>query len=257
MRLIKRHGFKVKASICQRHYGRKYRGDLERDRQKIIEDITEYTGTSQDHAKSKIEAGGKMFRVEWNQCNPQTPSEVLKFYEESDWLIYELAHFNYLSSMYAYIGRRKAAMQARGRTLDYGGGIGTISLMLSERGLKDVTHYELSGKTMEFARWRFNKRCPNVTVIEGSETEDRLDGSYETIICLEVIEHLKNPILHLRRLADHLAENGKLYVAATFGSHGGASKFHFDSDKTLPELLRDVGLSSKYPIFGMWAVATK
>ncbi len=257
MKLIKKYGFGAKAFLLQRYYGRKYRGEIEKDRKKIVEDIAEYTGTSQDIAKSKIEVGEKMFRVEWNQGNPQTPSEVLKFYEESDWLIYELAYFNYFGSLYAYIGRKKAAMQARDRTLDYGGGIGTISLMLSGRGLEDVTHYELSGKTMEFARWRFNKRCPNVVVIEGLETEDRLDGLYGTIVCLEVIEHLKDPALHLRRLTDHLAENGKLYITASFGSHGGASKFHFESEKTLPELLRDVGLSSKYPIFGMWAVATK
>lgn len=254
---IKRYGFRVKASLCQRYYGRKYRDDLKRDREKIVEDIAEYTGTPQDNAKSKINAGEKMFRAEWNRSNPKTPAEVLKFYEESEWLIYELAYFNYFGSPYAYIGRKKAAMQAMGRTLDYGGGIGTISLMISERGLKDVTHYELSGKTMEFARWRFKKRCPNVVAIEGSETEDRLDGLYRTIVCLEVMEHLKDLMLHLKRLADHLAENGKLYITASFGSHGGASKFHFESEKTLPELLHDVGLSSKYPIFGMWAVATK
>ena len=82
----------------------------------------------------------------------------------------------------------------------------------AERGLKDLTYYDLEGKIMSFAKWRFTKRRINVRIIKASDEEDRLEGKYDSIFCFDVLEHVTEPIKHAERLLKHLSKNGKLFI---------------------------------------------
>jgi len=81
-------------------------------------------------------------------------------------------------------------------------------------------------------------------MIEASDFEDRLNEKYDTIICLSVLEHCINPLLHLKRIKKHLSPNGRIFVAAYFGKTE-QHPMHFNSNKTLDEYLTLVGLNGK------------
>ena len=76
----------------------------------------------------------------------------------------------------------------------------------AERGFKDFTYYDLEGKTMNFAKWRFAKRGIKVQIIKSSDEEDRLEGKYDSIFCFDVLEHVTEPIKHAERLIKHVQE---------------------------------------------------
>lgn len=124
-----------------------------------------------------------------------------------------MSNFNYFSSL-TFGKKKEMSKKAKGRVLDYGGGIGALSIMLAQAGIKDITYLDVPGKTFEFAKWRFKRRGLDITAIEGSELKDKLSGLYDTIFCLDVIKHLLNPLLHTKRLADHLTSGGKLFITA-------------------------------------------
>ena len=53
------------------------------------------------------------------------------------------------------------------------------------------------------------------------------DESFDVIMCIEVLEHLPNPILALKELSRLLKPNGQLILTAPFCSISHLSPFHF------------------------------
>lgn len=230
----------------------KYREEMARARKEIIEELAEFTRKNQQEVKEQLKHGDEILLSEWRKMNPRSQREVIKFYQTCTGYLYSLSYFNYFSPL-AYGIRAELSRAAGERVLDYGGGIGSLCIMLAQQG-KDATYYDVLGVTLKFAKWRFERRKLNVHVIEASE-KDPLEGLYEAIVCLDVLEHLKNPELHLKRLANHLAPRGKLFITAAFASDA-SYPLHFPSQKTLDELLLDAGLLPRRNLWMGWTVGT-
>src|SRR5439155_742558 len=101
-----------------------------------------------------------------------------------------------------------AAMRRAGRAGDfceYGCGVAPITAWLRPRfpGWR-YTLVDLPSPTLDFARWRF-RRFANVEAREpGLGADLPLTRDYDAIACLEVLEHVINPLEVVRHLVAHL-----------------------------------------------------
>lgn len=215
----------------------RYYPKFKREMREIITELAEFTGLPKSQVKSYVEQSRQLAEEEWMKRNPKTPEEVLNFYSDSQFYIFDLAH---AYSLDAIIVRNRYASLCEGRVLDYGGGSGDIIIRASEYS-KDLTYYDVAGRILEFARWRFKKRGLAVKIIEASDKEDRLIGKYDTIFCFSVLEHLYDPLMHLERLRRHISSSGKLFITAQFSTEN--HPMHMVQNKSLEEMLVSLGFA--------------
>jgi SAM-dependent methyltransferase len=97
------------------------------------------------------------------------------------------------------------------RTLDAGCGTGYGSAMLAAAGA-DVVGVDMSGPTVEEAA----AGAPRGVLIEQGDVTslDHADGSFDLVVCFEVIEHVENPGAALDEFARVLSETGVLVVSS-------------------------------------------
>ena len=135
------------------------------------------------------------------------------------------------------------------RTLALGDGIGLDTLRLVDAGLDvDYIDYDAS-LTAQVARMNFevygSQRAEHaglVRVIRNPAEE----APYDAVVCLEVIEHVPDPMGFLQMLADRLAPGGLLFISECFDGVRDHWATHLQSVEDLsgllPVMARDVGL---------------
>ena len=103
-----------------------------------------------------------------------------------------------------------------GRILDFGGGDGDMTLRLARRGL-NIEYCDVPGRTMEFAQWRFKKHGFDIPCIVSDDPDTvKLNGLYDIIICMDVLEHLVGPMRYCEILYKHLRPSGVLFTRPSF-----------------------------------------
>jgi 2-polyprenyl-3-methyl-5-hydroxy-6-metoxy-1,4-benzoquinol methylase len=113
-------------------------------------------------------------------------------------------------SGYQKLYRKLISDRCFGRVLDYGGGIGDLSLKLAQKGL-DVTYAEVEGMNFEFAKWLFAKNKQKIKIINLSQSLE-LHKKYNVILCIDVIGQVPNPLEVLTNFGSHLDDNGRLII---------------------------------------------
>ena len=84
--------------------------------------------------------------------------------------------------------------------MDYGGGIGEYTILACKNGVK-MDFLEIEGsKTLEYARWRFEKH--GVRPILRSENF-KVGTDYDFIIAMDVFEHMVKPEPAIKAIAKH------------------------------------------------------
>jgi 2-polyprenyl-3-methyl-5-hydroxy-6-metoxy-1,4-benzoquinol methylase len=96
-----------------------------------------------------------------------------------------------------------------GSVLDVGCGAGNVGPALRAAGARRLTGVELVPTAAAAARERFDE------VVEGAieDALPRLDGPFDTILCLDILEHLVDPESVLRALRERAAAGGRLKVS--------------------------------------------
>jgi SAM-dependent methyltransferase len=161
---------------------------------------------------------------EWRRVNPQTSREIRQFYETTELYVWELAKWHADESYRAYrnrveqaIGRFPAATHPK--VLDFGAGIATASLEFARAGYQ-VTIADVPGKTLGFARHRFQRRGLSCSVIEVTSDVPSLPMGFDVVISFDVLEHIPNAERILRRLVRSLRIGGVALIVASFEDHG-------------------------------------
>lgn len=220
-----------------------------------VQELACYTGVPVDEIISRIRGVYAQQIKEWSDISEGmlTQDKVNEFYTNTDSYLFDLVQYNYENPLYLpgvdEIAGFCRKLSAEGRALnilDFGGGIGSQIINLS--GIKGIrlNYADIPGKTFDYAKWRFERRCLDVNMIDASRDGFLGSNKYDVIIMLDVVEHLVEPEKTVKYLIEHLSPNGYLIMFASFYNNNGEAGWHLNVDRYTNEgfyeIVKNMGL---------------
>ncbi len=185
-----------------------------RNLDRTMGELAAFFGETPEQSRKRAMAGVGQLAAEWRKSRPAAAGEeaVRQWYQEvSEIYVYAAAEFHLIYKHIAFT--LEILPLLRGRVLDFGAGIGDLSIAAAKRGCQ-VTHLDVPGQSQEFARWLASREG---TALAFAADLKELDGSFDTIVSLDVLEHVVNLEEVLGGLASRLASGGRMILAAYFG----------------------------------------
>jgi hypothetical protein len=205
----------------------------------------EYTNQDKKTVIDKCLSSQEDLQEAWEKITPTTPEEMIKFYRNTPYYIYDLTLWHYK------VFQRKFDVSDKlvEPVLDYGAGIGTNLLLAWERGLRDLTYVDLKGKTWDYALWRFKKYNATITMIDSIEEYETL-GMYNSLICEEVLEHIPNWEDTARMLINHMNLGAIYFIKTTFQNMNPSGKhpMHLSTKIHPRDFFKQYGKKGTYSI---------
>lgn len=99
--------------------------------------------------------------------------------------------------------------------LDYGGGIGTISIELAKRYL-DSSVPEVKVTIVDYEQTAIISDSPNLVINRYSTLSDVKDQKFDIIIASAIVEHLPTPRTEITSLFELLNEHGLIYFRTLY-----------------------------------------
>lgn len=120
-------------------------------------------------------------------------------------------HINNFLKHWWFQGRKKIIensinalnIKKKNKILDFGSGSGVNLNMLSKFGSVDI--YEPHVQTKKFLKLRYNKK--GFRIINSFK-----DNKYDLIILADVLEHIKNDKIEIKKIYKYLKKNGKILI---------------------------------------------
>jgi 2-polyprenyl-3-methyl-5-hydroxy-6-metoxy-1,4-benzoquinol methylase len=187
-----------------------------------IDDLTSFTGMSREAVRARLSSYSLDEMAEnWTRANPSADDELLEFYRSADAYLWELMQWHasadrrpYWDAL-AYLAQNHQAQAGWGRVYDFGCGVGSDALYLTRRGYS-VTLVDVEGPAFRLARHRFQRRGLSGDFVESHSMSPEPDGTYDVVVCFDVLEHLPEPLDAARRLVACLRPGGLFLQRATF-----------------------------------------
>ncbi|MFH1071703.1 MAG: methyltransferase domain-containing protein [Candidatus Glassbacteria bacterium] len=186
---------------------------LER-KQAAIGEIYEFTGEEPEVVERRCELAGIEAVRLWQEKDPHSDGQVRRYYSENDFYVYELMKTEYNGDRDELMEAVLAECEPGALVADYGAGVGIFSLPLARAGAQ-VTHVDLPGPLLEFARHRFARRGLPARFLAVKGARPLLER-YDMVVSIYVVEHLVDPLGALRHMAGHVRPGGKLAIAVDF-----------------------------------------
>jgi len=175
--------------------------------EETIKDLMDSFSVDKKTAMHLLRSAGNLSADLWYCLNPKTDEEIKSFYKENPFYVFNLIFWH------ATKEQRELRLEfiglARGKVLDYGGAVGDMCMKSADKKL-ETDYADLPGRTYNYAKWLFSKNGYNIPMIDLSK--DKISKKYDTIFCIDVIEHVVNPKELLRDLAGYLENNGQLII---------------------------------------------
>jgi len=128
---------------------------------------------------------------------------------------------------------------AHGVTLDFGGGIGTYSLiMASSDKTSEVWFYDINEANEKFTKYRIDKHSLAHKVKYGMPTTQ-----VDTIVAIDVLEHMPDRVLAVKEWVDKLNPGGVLILTHTTTTSGGQHPMHLMTDIEIPVVAAALSVS--------------
>jgi SAM-dependent methyltransferase len=148
----------------------------------------------------------------WEKKPRMTEADYRAFYAETDYWVLRQMYYHRSDCFHVVA----AALRRTGRVGDfceYGCGVAPVTAWLRPRfPAWRYTLVDVPSPMLDFARWRF-RSFANVEALEpGLGSDLPLARQYDAIACLEVLEHVINPLEVVRHLTAHLKPGGALFV---------------------------------------------
>ncbi|QNI86016.1 putative S-adenosyl-L-methionine-dependent methyltransferase [Synechococcus sp. PROS-7-1] len=170
------------------------------------------------------------------------PERAEMFYEDTVGTghLLELAAWHLSSADYIADTLRLQQQFAHGDLLDFGGGIGSHALAAA--GLSDVRHVwfvDLNPQNRAFVA----QRAAALGLADRLSVHRDLDSlpsqSFDTVVCLDVLEHLPDPAAQLMEFHRRLRAGGRAVLNwYFFKGHEGEYPFHFDDPELVDSFFR-------------------
>lgn len=189
-----------------------------------VEDLIEYTKEDEHTVKTKMHFGGLAVHRLWEQY-------VDKFYKKNTHYLYDLTEYNN-SEGYKELLSRLTKLKGK-KILDFGGGIGTICILLAEN---NTVHYAdiVDSPVWKYAKWRFEKHNINVKMLDAKKYGE-FDNDYDYILLIDVAEHL----LRWREILYGLSKKSKEFIM-NFPAQGYAT-CHLTRPDVIKEFISKFG----------------
>jgi SAM-dependent methyltransferase len=148
----------------------------------------------------------------WERKPRRGEADYRAFYAETDYFVLRQMYYHRNDCFHGVAAAVRRAGH-RGDVCEYGCGVAPLTAWLRPRfPAWRYTLVDLPTPALEFARWRF-RRHGNVELKEpGFGGDLPLNLAYDVITCLDVLEHVVNPLEVTRHLVEHLKPGGTLFV---------------------------------------------
>ncbi len=159
---------------------------------------------------------------DWERWQPKGQAAVTAWYRRNARL-YLFANCQH-HLLYKHIVYTLGLLElARGRVLDFGGGNGDFSRALARKGCQS-TYLDVAGDAANYLRWRATREALPLGI---AHDLDELEGLYDTVYSLDVIEHLVDLAPVFARLKKLLRPGGWL-VATYYNGPTSSAPMHID-----------------------------
>ena len=212
-------------------------------RTELVHEAAEYLSIPVDEAWQRLRGAGERFRQEWLRTvpDPKDQRQLIDFYNQSDTELFELIEWHASDPIhYRTLIIRDVALRQTGRAcLDYGSGIGSDALVFAQAGF-DITLADVSDVLLGFAAFRCRKRGARVRTID-LKKESLPSASFDVVVCLDVLEHIHEPLPIVRDIRRAMREGGLLMMHAPFGDDPEHPMHVVHQDVVTPRM-RSLGL---------------
>ena len=173
--------------------------------------------------------------------------QATEFYESTVGTghLFELAAWHLSSSDYIADTLRLQEDFARGTVLDFGGGIGTHALAAAALEAVDRVHFvDLNPQNRAFVWSRAVALGLDQKMSVHRDLSDLTGQRFDTVVCLDVLEHLPDPSDQLMQFHAYMNEDGKALLNwYFFKGHSGEYPFHFDAPDLVDCFFRTLQLN--------------
>jgi hypothetical protein len=189
------------------------------------------------------------------------PDQAGSFYEDTVGTAHllELAAWHLGSADYIADTLRLQQCHARGQVLDFGGGIGSHALAAAALPeVEAVWCVDLNPHNRAFVSARAEALGLGDRLHCCRDLEDpALPGRFDTVVCLDVLEHLSDPAAQLQRFADRMSPDAvALLNWYFFKGFNGEYPFHFDDPALVEAFFRT--LQSRFlEVFHPFLITTR
>lgn len=241
-------GKNVPLTLSDKEKEKSYSFEEETPFDALMEDYLEYKGVkdaSQTAYKNTVAENAGRFSsltkdIDIDDGSNNALSAVGKYYEDNDVYMDELAYwhcFRYWDGWWTF------SRFIKGRFLEYGGGLGTMSAF-AMRQTSQVDYFDINKKMVDFVNFRISKRGWQMRVLPVESSPNyhlSIKEEYDTICAIDVIEHIPNWQEATTHLLSRLKSGGTLIQHTNFG-RTKTHPMHFDSDIEMSDWLADKGM---------------
>jgi hypothetical protein len=179
---------------------------------------------------------------EWESINPQSPEEIAAFYRTSSGMAADLAAWHegsFRRGLTASIVAAATMINAR-RVLDVGAGLGQDLLALEGLDRMAVEPND-----------ELRNRLINVHGIPAAVDISEIDGEFDLITCIDVLEHVPDPAALVEAMVSLLAPHGMLIERTSTDDAG--TPLHLESLRgwSPGHILAGLGFTPRHLIDGM------
>ena len=171
-----------------------------------------YRGMTFDEFWVRYTIGQEEARKLWSRRARLDEADYRAFYAETGYFVLRQMYYHRNDSFHA-VATAMRRVGRRGVFCEYGCGVAPVTAFVRPRFPEwRYTLVDLPTPTLEFARWRFREHA-NVELKEpGFGSDLPLTSTCDVITCLDVLEHVINPLQVVTHLVEHLKPGGTLFV---------------------------------------------